>query len=278
MHKPAASTKTGVKKLAIFGDSYSAPNRSSLTWPHHLARTHPDIAIANYAVPGATAEDDLGAQVSAFLSSKQDKTQDTVYVIFIGINDVGFSSDEEYEEALESITDAAHALYTKARARRFVFADVPPMGRAPGAFADRSSLTTRVASWNTLLCSVLATWATEYAHADVIVWRVHAAVDKFLDKPATYIHTRHKEGLDEDSETRSSDTSADSDSNDEEEDDSVGSDCLTRQVRHFTEADVAHAGGTIWQDDVHLTSDVHRVVLAQSFAEEVLARWSEVPK
>jgi hypothetical protein len=53
-------------------------------------------------------------------------------VIYLGINDCGRTPSDELQSILETLFDAVHDLYVKAKARNFVFINVPPIDRSPG--------------------------------------------------------------------------------------------------------------------------------------------------
>ncbi|KAI0362691.1 hypothetical protein OH77DRAFT_1442517 [Trametes cingulata] len=212
---PVAHVRSGwrglrsLQTVVIFGDSYSAPTlreaeeeeddeRASMTWVDHL-RHHPGMSnatIHNYAFSGATVEHDLAFELGQFFAEFPKKTsptsvpalapESTTYVIYLGINDCGQTEEDELEPLMETLMDAAHDLYVKAGARNFIFIDVPPMGRFPGALSMSYTLEQRVNVWNALLLSEAKKFAEETSSATVFVLSSHVVFSDILDDPEHY--------------------------------------------------------------------------------------------
>ncbi|KAJ6561589.1 hypothetical protein B0H10DRAFT_1844566 [Mycena sp. CBHHK59/15] len=100
-----------------------------------------DVSVRNFSFPGATAQDDLDDQLGRFFAVCPPKKApdskpaldptNTCYVFSLGINDCGRTDEDDLDEIVEKILDAAHRLYTKAGARDFIFIDLPPIDRSP---------------------------------------------------------------------------------------------------------------------------------------------------
>ncbi|TFK65271.1 hypothetical protein BDN72DRAFT_860747 [Pluteus cervinus] len=192
--------------LVIFGDSYSAsPGRDGgddeMTWAtqvDHL-QARPDLenaSIRNFSFPGATAEDDLETQTFQFFVQHPPKKapasdgpldpMNTYCVFFLGINDCGRTDDDELEAIVETILDATHTLYIKAGARRFIFIDVPPIDRSPGALEFEDTIRTRVNSWNEQLHAQVSEFTRETPQATVFFFSAHTTITEILENPAEY--------------------------------------------------------------------------------------------
>ncbi|KAK7449777.1 hypothetical protein VKT23_013252 [Stygiomarasmius scandens] len=216
------------RTAVIFGDSYSVSSNaygdgdvSTKSWASYLEADH-DFSIHNFAVPGATAEDDLEDQLSDYLSvraklSASSSPKTIYYVFFFGINDCGRSEVYFLSEIVEKIMDAADRLYTEAGARHFTFIDVPPIDRSPGGLerSDPDSIKTRVNTWNRELQKRVSQFISKTPKVTVTRFSVHDALSAILDDPEEY---------------------------------------------DFTEDDTTDQAGAIWADELHLTSDVHQII------------------
>ncbi|KAH6910826.1 hypothetical protein BKA70DRAFT_94336 [Coprinopsis sp. MPI-PUGE-AT-0042] len=216
--------------LVVFGDSYSSSHLSEnggcVPWVQHLGKTSAaleKIKLENYAFPGANAEDDLESQIGLFLLAfKGDNAMlpanpsTLCYIFWLGINDCGRTSDEDELDAIvEKIFDAAHDLYVKAKARRFLFVDVPPIDRSPSGLPNASEFRARVAAWNESLKSRVDEFSEETPNATVTTFSAHELLTEILDSPEDH---------------------------------------------GFTEEDVEEEGGSVWLDDLHLTTEVHEII------------------
>ncbi|TFK85888.1 carbohydrate esterase family 16 protein [Polyporus arcularius HHB13444] len=158
----------------------------------HTATVH------NFSFPGATAEDDLETQMATFFarfppksSTKSEPSLDpsrTSYFLHLGINDCGATDEDDLDEIVEKLMDAAHDLYVKAGARNFVFVDVIPMDRTPGAQSTDSedTIRSRVETWNESLRTRVAEFAESTSQASVFLWSTHAALAEILDDPEEF--------------------------------------------------------------------------------------------
>ncbi|KAI0371723.1 hypothetical protein BV20DRAFT_159228 [Pilatotrama ljubarskyi] len=154
----------------------------------------------NYAFSGATVEDDLAFELGQFFTEFPKKAsptsppaldpESTTYIIFLGINDCGQTDEDDLEPHMETLMDAAHDLYVKAGARNFIFIDVPPMGRFPGALSMSHTLQERANAWNILLHSEAKKFAEETSSATVLVFSSHAVFTDLLDDPERYGFTQ----------------------------------------------------------------------------------------
>ncbi|KAI0721952.1 hypothetical protein C8T65DRAFT_565188, partial [Cerioporus squamosus] len=170
-------------------------------------------AVHNFSFPGATAEDDLETQLAKFFAkfpSKSSRKSEpplhpsrTSYVeqgvyhdlslplFHLGINDCGATDEDDLDEIVEKLLDAAHDLYVKAGARNFIFMDVIPMDRTPGAQDTDSedTMSSRVEAWNEALRTRVAEFANSASQASVFLWLTHATLTEILDDPEQFGYT-----------------------------------------------------------------------------------------
>jgi len=147
--------------------------------------------VYNYAIPGATVADGLSVELARFFAvfpKKETPTSkpslnpaETLYVLWLGINDCGNASADELEDVLDALFDIVHALYVKAGARNFLLMDVPPLDRSPGALEVTSDLKETCETWNGLLSSYSNTFAAETSQATILLFSAHAVLTKVLD-------------------------------------------------------------------------------------------------
>ncbi|KZV64923.1 carbohydrate esterase family 16 protein [Peniophora sp. CONT] len=212
--------KNSLERIVVFGDSYSS---DLTTWVGYLTKSGYLVDkpyIQNFAFDGASAEDDLSGQVAAFFAESDAFTSEasqTTYFFFLGINDCGQTDTDDLDSMVEILLDAAHELYVKAKARNFVFLNVPPTDRSPGAIAIESEQTMidRTTTWNDSLRERVAEFADETPRASVFLFSVHAVLCAVLDKPEVY---------------------------------------------GFMADDIAREDGAIWEDELHLTTEVHAII------------------
>jgi phospholipase/lecithinase/hemolysin len=134
-----------------------------LAWSTKAAYDPRNHRASNFAVGGATAQGGTGEvtlsdQLGRFLTAGLRVSEDTLYVIEIGGNDVraGFAMalaaggtpagvqaavENVFVPAVQSVAETIGLLYEKAGARRFLVWNVPDLGRAPaiarvGAFFE----------------------------------------------------------------------------------------------------------------------------------------------
>ncbi|KAL0067327.1 hypothetical protein AAF712_005554 [Marasmius tenuissimus] len=212
------------------------------------------VAIHNFSVAGATAEDDLEDQLSRYLSlpskpwtsspkaisygmycplhrdfNRSSLTTNSRHhtlnlpVFFLGINDCGRTQECLVGEVVEKIKEVADRLYTDADARNFVFVDVPPIDRSPqGAELGRSEIIeARVQTWNEELQTQVSQFVEDTPTAKVSCFSIHDVLSAVLDDPEEY---------------------------------------------DFTADDTTAESGEIWADDLHLTSSVHRIIAERMMA------------
>jgi phospholipase/lecithinase/hemolysin len=151
--------------------------------------------VLDLFLPGYT-----GAEPTAASPPKW-KSGDTLFAVWIGINDVGnsFWDGEEasaalYEKIFTVYADLLGKLY-EAGARNFLFINVPPVDRSPltiGQGKTAQDLEKKaIETWNTKLGSTVRTSLTGQGKA-ANVWMVdsNAIFTKVLDNPASFEATK----------------------------------------------------------------------------------------
>ena len=163
-------------------------------------------------------------------------------VILIGINDCGSGTVDELDAIVETIFDIAHDLYVKAAARNFVLVDMPPIHRSPQGTELPKFCDTRLTS----LIGV-ESGSTNEIEEHVIRWnnclRARAIEFGTSSKEATVFLFSSNEAL---TEVLDDPTEFD-----------------------LSEDDPDTEGGSFWEDDLHLTSDIHGI-LAERLLSSVI--------
>ncbi|KAF8652630.1 hypothetical protein AX16_004291 [Volvariella volvacea WC 439] len=196
--------RDSVSGIVVFGDSYSASlEGESKTWVDYLPNQLgiATASIHKFAFPGASVEDDMEDLLSSYFQQFPPKSKDlsatlidhdkTLFVFYLGINDCGGTTADELEPIVETVLDAVHNLYTKSHARNFLFIDVPPTGRSPGALEIEATDTMkeRVDTWNDLLRAQVEEFAASASQATVFIFSSHAVLTDILDDPEEYDFT-----------------------------------------------------------------------------------------
>ncbi|KAJ8695641.1 hypothetical protein PTI98_008220 [Pleurotus ostreatus] len=192
------------------------------------------LKVSNFAFPGATAETDFPKQLSRFLEKTDGKVDqprrasldpgEATYVIFLGINDCGAMGSEDLESIVESIFDVLHRLYLKCNARNFILFDVPPTDRSPQGIGVPVDR-----DLSAVLEDNITTWN------DAL--RAQAIEFGSSNKDVTvFLFSAHQ----------------------------VLTDVLDDPLEYdFGEDDPGIEGGRIWEDGLHLTSDIHDILCKQ---------------
>ncbi|KIJ21202.1 carbohydrate esterase family 16 protein [Paxillus involutus ATCC 200175] len=187
----------------------------------------PAVNVINFAVPGATVENDLEDQLAQFFDRFPKKAKSSLvpalnpegatYVFFLGINDCGRNSAEDLDSAVEALFDVVHRLYIDATARNFILVDVPPIDRSPAALASKSGteLKDRIETWNDLLLTHASDFVSGSKQASLLLFSSDKVLTEVLDEPLVY---------------------------------------------DFDRDDVDLEDGDIWQDTLHITSAVHKII------------------
>ncbi|KAI0050206.1 carbohydrate esterase family 16 protein [Auriscalpium vulgare] len=208
-----------IRRLVVFGDSYSyvgyhsqAPLPTSsrplgvpfpgtpLTeagkpnWVGHLVTTYAhgrsNMLVYDYAVRGDTVPGVVKQISECFLPSVGRKPSwapwkpgDTLFVTWVGTDDCRII--EEIVPIIRSLLDAHEKLYT-AGARNFLFLDVPPIHRSPGAPNDGSDFSVRFRLWNAELRAALTSFAAAHSDATVILFSAWELFNRVLDAPGSH--------------------------------------------------------------------------------------------
>ncbi|KAG2147659.1 hypothetical protein DEU56DRAFT_785188 [Suillus clintonianus] len=202
--------RDSLKNLVILGDSYSSGYQDSVdTWPNHVASLLAPFAVEvhNFSMPGATAKHHLRSQTAWFFARLPRKgpeyeselvfldSEETTYVLFIGINDCGTTKAYDLEPIIDVVFDNLHRLDVGARARNFIIVDVPPIDRSPGGSSFRAELKDRVETWNDLIHKQTASHASPGRGAQtprsIFLFSSHAVLTDVLDNPVKYGFTEN---------------------------------------------------------------------------------------
>jgi len=112
---------------------------------------------------------------------------DTLFMTWIGINDVAGISEQEFPGKLSSHIQKLFELHDKlydTGARNFLLFNLPPMQRAPGAPAHLKNATNSPhAEWNNLLQIAAQTFAAKHPDATVMVFSSWDTFNRVLDNP-----------------------------------------------------------------------------------------------
>ncbi|KAH7014100.1 uncharacterized protein B0I36DRAFT_255353 [Microdochium trichocladiopsis] len=129
--------------------------------------------------------------------------KDSLFVVWIGINDVGNSWWTDYTtlwaKVFAEYTTLVNTLYAKG-ARNIVFVDVPPVDRSPqyiqsGDYAVENSKIA-IAKWNDLVKDMAKKLKTGKPDANVWVYSSAADFNKVLDNPTSFTQTSALKVLD----------------------------------------------------------------------------------
>ncbi|KAF9075219.1 hypothetical protein BDP27DRAFT_1315709 [Rhodocollybia butyracea] len=112
------------------------------------------------------------------------KSEDTLFVTWIGINDCAYA--KKHEQDLSRLFKIQERLYD-AGARNFLFVDVPPINRSPAVPEDRADQASgSYDDWNTRLRSGLKPFAESHADASVFLFSSYASFNNLLDNYTDY--------------------------------------------------------------------------------------------
>ncbi|KAH7922567.1 hypothetical protein BV22DRAFT_1094380 [Leucogyrophana mollusca] len=193
-----------ITRVIVFGDSTSYFD-SCVTWLAHFLKSvnkSRDVDLerlqaSNYAVPGSTVEDDMSDQISRFFAQFPKKSgpesnpsldpAQTLYVLWLGINDCGLTDEADLEEIVDKLfDDGLDEMYIGSGARNFLLIDVPPIDRSPSALESGGDVVDRYLTWNRLLKSRIEAFASDNKNASVILFSVHSVITAILDDPTKY--------------------------------------------------------------------------------------------
>ena len=157
-------------------------------------------------------------------------------VLFFGINDCGESDVDDLEAIVETVFESVHDLYVKANARNFVLVDVPPIDRSPQGVPG-------VATSHYIRSSHITSAAVDSGSSDEIAKRVTTWND-LLKTQATDFGNSYEEATIILFSSHQ---------------------VLTEVLEDPTEFDLSEddpdtEGGSFWEDDLHLTSDIHDIL------------------
>lgn len=125
--------------------------------------------------------------------------KDTLFAVFIGINDVGNSYSEGVpttstlnSKIFQVYSDLVQKLYDSG-ARNFLFLNVPPVERSPLTKAQGAAAVTEeaadLAAFNTGISNLTATLKATHADTNVFSFDTHALFNTVLDDPSSFPQT-----------------------------------------------------------------------------------------
>ncbi|EME46056.1 carbohydrate esterase family 16 protein [Dothistroma septosporum NZE10] len=125
------------------------------------------------------------------------RSKDTLFAIFIGINDVGnaygwSNSTVVFDKVLTEYAGLVDKLY-QSGAKNFLFLEVPPVDRSPLTQAAGSSAQSiekeAIASWNDRVAHIAQNLSTTHQDATTFVFDTNALFTQVLNKPSSYKET-----------------------------------------------------------------------------------------
>ncbi|KAI4716052.1 hypothetical protein E4T48_07732 [Aureobasidium sp. EXF-10727] len=186
-------------------------------WIDYLTTTYNKsfIETVNLAFGGATVDSTLVAPyLPTVLSVKQQvqdeflplyashfspvpwTSDDTLFTIFIGINDIGNSYAAQnaslHPTIFAELSGLVESLYTSG-ARNFLFLNVPPVDKSPltqSAGPSAQSLeAAAIADWNTRLISLSASLTRNHTDATSFVFDTNKLFSRVIEHPCAYPQT-----------------------------------------------------------------------------------------
>ncbi|KAG8928332.1 hypothetical protein FRC02_007056 [Tulasnella sp. 418] len=175
------------------GQTYSGEGKAN--WVGHVATTynHSTLLVYNYARGGSNTKQLVGQVQRDFLPHAGRKpdyaswaAQDSLFITWIGINDVGTGADPE--EAQKLLFQLQDELY-QAGARNFLIFNVPPMPklnaqqRSMSVFQTREKLCER---WNQLLPNNVRSFQASHDRSSVFLFDAHQLFKDILANPSAH--------------------------------------------------------------------------------------------
>lgn len=123
-------------------------------------------------------------------------SDDTLFTIFIGINDIGNSYASQNATLLATIfnelSSLVDQLYTSG-ARNFLFLNVPPVDQSPltqsAGLSARSLEAAAIADWNNRLVSLSTSLLKNHKDATSFVFNTHKVFSRVIEHPCAYPQT-----------------------------------------------------------------------------------------
>lgn len=214
-----------------FNDTGEQPNRANPLgnppYPGYTASNGPNwidfltttynksfVETVNLAYGGATVDSNLVAQYLPTVLSVQEQvndeyipvysnktvipwaSDDTLFSIFIGINDVGNSYASKNASLNGIIFDVYSGLVDElyqTGGRNFLFLNVPPVNRAPlttaqGVAAEQLEAAD-IADWNSRVAKLANNLTHTYSDATAFLFDTNAIFDQVLDDPCSHPQT-----------------------------------------------------------------------------------------
>lgn len=198
-------------------DSRGYTSSNGPNWIDYLTTTYNKsfVETVNLAYGGATVDSSLVAPyLPTVLSVKQQiqdeylqiyashssavpwSPDDSLFTIFIGINDIGNSYSSQNATLLPTIFTELSGLVDQlyaSGARNFLFLNVPPVDKSPltqSAGASAQSLEANdIADWNSRLVSLSASLTKEHCDVTSFIFDTHKVFSRVLEHPCAYPQT-----------------------------------------------------------------------------------------
>jgi len=193
--------------------------------------------VYNYAEVGATATMDIRDQVRWFLAQFPTPSTPefqaplhpnrTLYIIFIGANDIGSNDEPDVTKIVEKIMDAAHHLYMDAKASQILFINMLPIECSPGRTTNKAFYKFQVEEFNENLLNRVIELKENAFIFNPTYYSIHSLLNNIFKYP---------------------------------------------RLMGFKRKDVRNAG-SIWKDDIHLTSTIHKMIAEDIFKTIIEAQY-----
>ncbi|THH26567.1 hypothetical protein EUX98_g7625 [Antrodiella citrinella] len=152
------------------------------------------ILVYDYAVGGNFVEDVVRQVQQHYLPSVGKKPEwaqwsadDTLFVTWIGINDLAMAGDEAWmRHKFDRLFKQQEAVY-ESGARNFLFIDVPPMHITPAGGTNPSAKRGEIYNrWNVMLAQYVATFASDHLDVTTMIFSSHQTFTDLIKDPVKY--------------------------------------------------------------------------------------------
>jgi len=175
------------------GVTYAEPGKPN--WVGHLLKSRPPETILAYDYArGSDFVSSLERQiiyqylpnVARKPSSALWDPYDTLFITFIGINDLALIDDADgVYNTLRGLFRYQERLYASG-ARNFLLFDLPPIHRSPSACDDTSTVMQQYHTWNTTLEQELQKWVKTHPDITAFLFSSWDTFTRVLDDPSVY--------------------------------------------------------------------------------------------
>lgn len=167
-------------------------------WVGHLVyrlRDRTRLVVYDFAKGGDTTEGVERQIEQEFLPNLADQppppdgtriwsANDTLFAIWVGINDCGYSGPDRIPPKLVKLFSLVDLLYS-AGARHFMLIDIPPINRSP-AMRDPPRGKLSFEEWNDCLRARAADFARTHSDATVVIYSAWDTFTRVLNNPSAF--------------------------------------------------------------------------------------------